>query len=75
MLGDSTRAIQYWVCRFEEQGFSGLYECEKTGRPGQLSDKQLETINKVLRNPPDNVRTSILNHKGHLFIPDYRETG
>jgi transposase len=55
MLGDSVRAIQYWVGRFEEQGFSGLYECERTGRPSRLSEKQLQEIDKVLRGSPEEI--------------------
>lgn len=55
LLGDSPRAVEYWVRRFEERGLSGLIEGERSGRPRRLNDEQLEEINTVLRQTPESV--------------------
>jgi transposase len=55
LLGDSPRAVEYWVQRFEEHGLSSLIEGERSGRPRRLNDKQLEEINTVLRQTPESV--------------------
>jgi transposase len=52
VLGDAPRSVEYWVQRFEKQGLSGLLEGERSGRPRRLSDKQMESINRVLRRSP-----------------------
>src|SRR3974377_2135008 len=53
LLGDSPRTVEYWVRRFEDKGLAGLVEGERSGRPRRLTDKQLEEINLVLRQPPE----------------------
>ena len=55
VLGDSPRAVEYWVKRFEDRGLSGLIDGERSGRPRRLSDEQLEVINTVLRQTPESV--------------------
>ena len=55
LLGDSRRAVEYWVRSFEERGLAGLVEGERTGRPRRLSDKQIEEIGSVLRQAPESV--------------------
>lgn len=55
LLGDSARAVQYWVQRFEKDGFSGLVEGERAGRPRRLSDRQLAHVERVLRKSPRSV--------------------
>ena len=52
LLGDATRTVEYWVHRFEQRGFAGLLEHERSGRPSRLQDAQLEEIGRVLREPP-----------------------
>lgn len=52
VLGDSERAVRYWIQRFNEIGLQGLVETEKIGRPSRLSEKQMEKIGKVLRQTP-----------------------
>jgi transposase len=52
LLGDSTRIVQYWVNRFEQEGFSGLADADRPGRPRKLEDHHLGTINLALRKPP-----------------------
>jgi len=55
MFGDSVRTVQYWVRRFEEGGFAGLFDAERTGRPRRLSEEQLQEIGVVLRGAPSGV--------------------
>jgi transposase len=52
LLGDSPRAIQYVVKRFEKDGLQGLAEGERAGRPRRLSPAQMAKIEDVLRSPP-----------------------
>lgn len=51
-LGDSTRTVQYWVHRFEDDGFSGLADADHVGRPRRISQIQLKEINLMLRKSP-----------------------
>ncbi len=52
-LGDSPRAVEYWVHRFDIDGLAGLVDQERPGRPSRLNSKQLAEINQVLRKPPE----------------------
>ncbi len=52
MLGHSPRTIQYWVRRFEKDGFAGLEEKERSGRPANLTEEMLEDVGKDLRLSP-----------------------
>ena len=52
LLGHSPRTIQYWVERFERNGFAGLEDNERSGRPGALDEKLRHRINQDLRRPP-----------------------
>jgi len=52
LLGDSPRSVQYWARRFEEEGFAGLADADKPGRPKKLSEKQLAEISKAIRGSP-----------------------
>src|ERR1700730_1357532 len=52
LLGDAPRSVEYWVHRYQSQGLAGLTEGERSGRPRRLSEKQLEAVNRVLRNKP-----------------------
>jgi transposase len=51
-FGDSARAVQKWVHRFEEEGFAGLAEADRPGRPLRLNEKQLKEVERVLRLSP-----------------------
>jgi transposase len=51
-LGDSTRTVQYWVHRFEEEGFAGLADADRPGRPKRLKEDQLNEIDNALRQSP-----------------------
>ncbi len=48
----SPRTIQYWVKRFEEEGFAGLVDAPHSGRPGRLDEKIIEAISRELRESP-----------------------
>src|SRR4051794_216147 len=52
LLGDALRSVEYCVHRFEQQGWGGLAEGERSGRPSRLSEKQSKEINRVLRQRP-----------------------
>lgn len=51
-LGDSPRTVQYWVHRFENDGFSGLADADHAGRPKRLTQSRLQEIDVVLRKSP-----------------------
>lgn len=52
LLGDSVRAVQGWVKRYNSMGLSGLYDTPNPGRPGRLSAEIIEEINQILRKSP-----------------------
>ena len=52
LLGDSPRTVEYWVRHFEEEGFTGLQEGERSGRPARLTEQQLREIKRALRQKP-----------------------
>jgi transposase len=66
LLGDSPRTVEYWVGRFEESGLTGLIEGDRSGRPRRLNNEQLDEINSILRQPPENVgiQSGIWDGKG-----------
>jgi transposase len=55
LLGDAPRSVEYWVNRFETNGFAGLTEQPKSGRPGRLTPAHLEKIESALRQSPGEV--------------------
>lgn len=52
VLGRGIRTIQYWIRRFNKDGFAGLREQEGRGRPNRLNDKDLKKIDADLRRSP-----------------------
>jgi transposase len=52
LLGDGVRTVEYWVERFNQDGFAGLVEGERPGRPRKLSLEQLEELEVILRASP-----------------------
>jgi len=58
LLGDAPRTVQYWVCRFEQEGLAGLVDADRPGRPKKLTDHQFDQVNKVLRSTPRDVSLS-----------------
>ena len=55
LLGDSPRAVEYWINRFESKGLAGLVEGERPGRPGRLTAAQIDAIGAALRKEPREV--------------------
>jgi transposase len=58
MLGDSTRTVQYWVRRFDQEGLSGLAEGDRPGRPRRLTETQMRSVESALRRTPEEVGLS-----------------
>ena len=58
LLGDSPRSVQYWVRRFEEDGFAGLADADRPGRPSKLKTQHIEVINQALRKSPRDIGLS-----------------
>lgn len=52
LFGEDATTVQRWVRRFEQNGFSGLREGERSGRPRVLDDRQWRRIEADLRKPP-----------------------
>ena len=52
LLGDASRTVEYWVHNFEEEGFSGLIDIERPGRPSRIGDEQYREIGDILRRSP-----------------------
>ena len=46
LLGDSPRAIAYWVSRFEAEGLSGLADADRPGRPSKLDEHQMRIVKR-----------------------------
>jgi transposase len=51
-LGDSVRAVELWVHRFQEKSLAGLRESRRPGRPSRLSKDQLAQALLALRSSP-----------------------
>jgi len=52
LLGQSPRKVQYWIHRFQDHGFAGIQEGERTGRPPALSERALQAVGQDLRQEP-----------------------
>src|SRR5262249_14675137 len=52
LLGDGVRTVEYWIERFNQNGFAGLVEGERPGRPSKLTVEQLQELELILRVPP-----------------------
>jgi len=52
LFGEAATTIQRWVRKFEESGFAGLREGERTGRPRALDDRSWRRIEADLRKAP-----------------------
>ncbi len=53
LLGEDATTVQRWVRRFEEHGFEGLRDGERSGRPGSLDDRQWRQLQRDLRRQPE----------------------
>ena len=52
LFGEDRRTVQRWVSRFEEIGFAGLKEGERSGRPRRLTDTDWKRVGRDLRRNP-----------------------
>jgi transposase len=52
LLGQNPRTVERWVEHFNEHGFAGLQEGERSGRPRQLTQRQWAEVEKALRKSP-----------------------
>lgn len=52
LFGESPTTVQRWVGRFEQDGFSGLREGERSGRPRALDERKWSRIEADLRKTP-----------------------
>ncbi|WP_321471895.1 helix-turn-helix domain-containing protein [uncultured Paludibaculum sp.] len=59
ILGDSPRAVEYWVRNFERNGLAGLRDGSRPGRPPRLTDDQMKLIGRALRRPPHSSGRSV----------------
>jgi transposase len=51
-LGHDSTTVQRWINEFNINGFSGLLDKEKSGRPTSLNPRQWEKLSKDLRKDP-----------------------
>lgn len=73
VLGRSPRTVEYWVTRFNENGFAGLREKEGRGRPAILGAQEVGTIEEALRKSPQDFGYTQSGWDGKLlsqFITD-----
>lgn len=52
LFGENPTTVQRWVRRFERDGFSGVREGERPGRPKALDERQWSRIEADLRKTP-----------------------
>ena len=48
LLDQSPRTIQYWVHRFERNGFADLQEHQRQGRPSVITEEVLSQVGRDL---------------------------
>jgi len=52
LFGQSRRAVQYWVRRFEQSGFAGLQDTPRPGRPAVINASARKAVGVDLRRSP-----------------------
>lgn len=52
LFGNSVRAVQYWLRRFNEAGVEGLRDASRPGRRPRLSQEDKEILTQDLRRSP-----------------------
>jgi transposase len=53
LFGEDATTVQRWVRRFEEHGFEGLRDGERSGRPRLLVERQWRQLQRDLRRDPE----------------------
>ena len=49
IYSDSSRAVAYWVTQYRKNGFEGLGEESRPGRPAQLSPTQMKNLQRFVK--------------------------
>lgn len=55
MFDEDPRTVQRWVRTFEQRGFDGLRDGERSGRPRTLTPIQCSSLARDLRRRPDDL--------------------
>lgn len=48
LMGDGVKTVETWVNAFNEEGFGGLWDQDRSGRPRRLQEKQMTELQEVL---------------------------
>lgn len=56
LLGQTPQTIENWVKRFNVNGFAGLWDKTRSGRPSKLGGDEIKQIGKDLRRNPTEFR-------------------
>lgn len=67
VFGQDPTTIQRWVNNFNEKGFAGLTEGERSGRPKRLTEKQWNELGKDLRKQPIQFKYNQVSWDGKLM--------
>ena len=51
--GDSERTLQSWVKNVDEEGWESLVAVKQTGRPGKLTEEQVNELRTIIKDSPD----------------------
>lgn len=62
LFDEDSRTVQRWVRTFEQHGFDGLRDGERSGRPRTLTPDQWSSLERDLRRCPDDFGLA-----GHLW--------
>jgi len=52
--------VLYWKYRFEEEGFTGLRDKPKSGRPPKVSNREIERIKRIVEGKEYTTATEVL---------------
>lgn len=74
LFGQHSTTIQRWVRRFEKNGFAGLVDCERPGRPRRLTADQWEAMNRDLRTQPRDLGYQQNLWDGKLLSHHFRQS-
>lgn len=72
-LGDSVRAVELWVHRFQQRSLAGLRENKRTGRPSRLSRDRLAQALLAVRSSPSEVGLNADQWNANI-LSDYLQT-
>jgi transposase len=53
LFGEDPTTVQRWVRHFEQRGFEGLRDGERSGRPRSLHERQWRQLQRDLRRDPE----------------------